>query len=254
MNIGDIQKWNLKLNKWAFNLSVFFLLSGVGFLARADDSRSRETDSDKEEYNFNWLDPDKKIFVLQNRKYLKKGHPFLSVLGGVGFSNPYRSTVNLEPRLSYFMSEYWGVDFFYTQIFNSSNSTFQALSVAAPNTLPFIREIRAQFGGEIYYVPWYAKINVFNSIIYFDWYFGLGAGSVQSFVNTTQTSGAAANYVQDNLLGIFLSTGHLYHVSESFIVRMDMTTALYSAHINGLTGDSTWYSNINFGLGIGWRL
>jgi hypothetical protein len=128
--------------------------------AKADDSKKND-----EEYNFNWLDPDKKIYVLQNRKYLKGGHPILSVLGGVGFSNPYASTYNLDGRFAFYITEVWGIEAFYTYTVNSPNSTLQALGIAAPNTLPNVRQIRAQFGGQLHYVPWYAKINVFNSIL-----------------------------------------------------------------------------------------
>src|SRR3954465_6960282 len=35
-----------------------------------------------DEYSFNWLDPDKKIYVLQNRRYLKAERAELSVLVG----------------------------------------------------------------------------------------------------------------------------------------------------------------------------
>jgi len=49
--------------------------------ARSSDSRSKGS-SDDDEYNFNWLDPEKKIYVLQNRKFLKGGHVLLSVTGG----------------------------------------------------------------------------------------------------------------------------------------------------------------------------
>lgn len=216
--------------------------------------RSDRRDRENEEYNFNWLDPEKKIYVLQNRKYEKTGHPLLSVMGGIGFSNPYRDSYTIDPRFAYYMSEGWGIELFYTATINSPNNTFRALSIAAPNTLPSIREIRAQYGAQIHWVPWYAKINVFNSILYFDWYFGVGAGSVQSFVNTTTTVGGAPNFAPDNLLGIFLSTGHQYHLSQHFVVRLDITSVLYQANINGLTGDTSWFSNINIGAGLGLRL
>ena len=34
--------------------------------------------ADDDEYNFSWLDPDKKIYVLQNRKYRKAGRVMFS--------------------------------------------------------------------------------------------------------------------------------------------------------------------------------
>lgn len=215
------------------------------------DSRDSKED---DEYNFNWLDPDKKIYVLQNRKYQKAGHAVLSVTAGFGFSNPYKSTYNIDPRLAFYATEAWGVEVFYTATMNTSNSVLTALSTAAPNTLPLIRQIQAQMGVLIHYVPWYAKINVFNTVLYFDWYFAGGVGSVQSFVDTRTMASQASNFVEQDLLGIFFSTGHAYHISQSLLFRLDVTTSFYNAPINGLTGVTSWYSNINFGVGLGLKL
>jgi len=138
---------------------------------------------------------------------------------------------------------------------NIPNGTFRALTVASGSSaLPQIREIRAQYGGAIQYVPWYAKINVFNTILHFDWYFNFGAGGIQSFVDTRTNASVAPALVQQDLMGLFFGTGHLYHLSQSFDVRIDVTGAFYQAPINGLTGESAWYSNYNFGIGVGFKL
>lgn len=231
---------------------LFFVL--FIFLSTLPQSRAENKKEDSDEYNFSWLDPDKKIYVLQNRKYEKSGHPLISLMGGVGFSNPYKNAYNIDPRFSYFITEYLGVELFYTFTENSSNSILTALSTASPNALPSVREIRNQLGGMILYVPWYAKINVFNSILYFDWYFGAGVGKISSFVDTKTSASAASKFVADDLIGIMASTGHQYHLSQLFVFRVDVTAAFYQAKVNGLTGDSTWYSNYNFALGLGVRL
>lgn len=217
------------------------------------EARAESKKEDSDEYNFSWLDPDKKIYVLQNRKYEKAGHALISVMGGIGFSNPYKNAYNVDPRFSYFVTEWLGVELFYTITDNSSNSTLTALGKAT-QVLPNVREIRSQFGGMLMYVPWYAKINVFNSILYFDWYFGAGIGKVSSFVDTKTAPTATSNFVADDLIGIMASTGHQYHLSQMFVFRVDVTAAFYQAKISGLTGDSTWYSNYNFALGLGVRL
>jgi outer membrane beta-barrel protein len=229
--------------------SILWLLLMATTWAEAGDSVSAD-----EEYSFNWLDPDKKIYVLQNRKYLKGGHALLTAMGGVGFSNPYRSTYNLDGRLAFYINETWGIEGFYTVINNSENNTVKALAVAAPTTLPAIREIRSQYGGMIHYVPWYAKINVFNNILYFDWYFGAGAGTLSTFVDTKTKVSDAPAYVQQDIFALFVATGHQYHLSQHFVFRVDVTGAFYQAPINGTTGESSWYSNYNVGLGLGWRL
>ncbi|MEO7161584.1 MAG: outer membrane beta-barrel domain-containing protein [Bdellovibrionia bacterium] len=233
-------------------LSIFWLCGVAGSFAFAGESDRNADQSD--EYSFNWLDPDKKIYVLQNRKYLKAGHPVISLMAGAGFSNPYKITYNLDPRFAYYINETWGVEVFYTLTNNTDNSTLVALGLAAKNVMPQIREIRAQSGAMIHYVPWYAKINVFNNILYFDWYFGVGAGKISAFVDQRKSTDAPSNFVAQDLYGLFLSSGHEYHLSQNLLVRLDVSGAIYPAPVSGFTGDSAWYSNFNFGLGIGWKL
>jgi len=207
-----------------------------------------------EEYSFNWLDPDKKIYVLQNRKYLKAKRLLLSAMAGVGSSNPYRTTYTVQPRVAFYLSEMFGIEMFYAGMLNRENATFRALTVAAPNTLPVVREIRAEYGGLIHYVPWYAKINVFNKILYFDWYFSGGGGIVQSSLDTRKSASLAATYTDKNLSGVFFGTGHQYHLSHNLTVRLDMTGTAYRAPLSGDSGAETWFSTYLFGLGLGLRL
>ena len=213
----------------------------------ADEADAAERESG--EYNFNWLDPDKKIYVLQNRRYLKAGKILVSADLGVGISNPYRQSFVIDPRITYYFSESLGIELFYTTFTNSANSTIDAISAATPGLVPVIREIKSQYGGMIQWVPWYAKINVFNQILYFDWYFSGGLGQL-----TTNLIDPAKGNSTENLFAGFLGTGHQYHVTESFVVRLDFTGAFYNAPIGGSSGGKTWFSNYTFGIGAGFRL
>jgi outer membrane beta-barrel protein len=207
-----------------------------------------------DEYSFNWLDPEKKIYVLQNRRYLKGGRLFLSATVGPGLSNPYRTTLQIDPRAAFYFNETFGLEVFYTLFSNKENSTFEALKKAATNTLPVVREIKAQYGALLHYVPWYAKINVFNNILYFDWYFSGGIGQVSSDLDTRSNASAEPVYVKQDFMGLFLGTGHQYHLSNNFSVRLDFTGAFYQAPIFGDEGDKSVYSNYTFGIGLGIRL
>ncbi len=241
-------------------LILMILLTHAGIARAAEDLPTGEaqevrTDSqNSDEYNFNWLDPDKKVYVLQNRKYLKGGHPVITAMGGTGFSNPYRQTLNVDGRLDYYINELFGIEAFYTYTFNYTNSTITALNIAAPNTLPSVTEIRSQMGGMIHFVPWYAKLNMFNMILYFDWYFGAGVGAINAYTDTRTQVSAASNYVQQNLIGYYFSTGHIYHLSQSFLVRLDFTGSIYQNYINGTAGTMTWFNNLNIAMGFGWRI
>lgn len=208
------------------------------------------------EYNFNWLDPEKKIYVLQNRRYLKEGRPMVTLMGGTGFSNPYRTTFNADARAAFYISEAWGIEAFYTYTGNSANANFTALQGTGSNILPVIREIHSQYGGMVHWVPWYAKINVFNQILYFDWYFAGGAGGINygMFNSSSTGTGGNPNEVTKSDFALFFGTGHLYHLNERFLVRLDFTSAFYNAPVFGTGGASNWYTNLNFGIGGGFRL
>jgi outer membrane beta-barrel protein len=207
-----------------------------------------------DEYSFNWLDPDKKIYVLQNRKYTKADRPELSLLVGMGLSNSYRKVYNVDPRFAYYFSEAWGIEGFYTTSFNSENDTFKALQHAT-TTLPVVREIRNQLGLMIHYVPWYAKINVFNKILYFDWYFAGGAGVANTEVDRQRSTSSAPNFQPEALTALYFATGHQYHLSQNLTVRLDLTGTYYRAPLFGIPNDNmSWFSNYNFGFGVGLRL
>jgi outer membrane beta-barrel protein len=218
------------------------------------DRAPASSQNSDDEYNFNWLDPEKKIYVLQNRRYLKANRVMLSGMVGPGFSNPYRTSYNFDPRVTYYFNESWGIEGFYTFTTNSENNTYEALKQAAPNTLPVVREVRSQYGAVVQWVPWYAKINVFNKILYFDWYFTGGAGNVHAALDQRAHANDAPTYVNQDLFSFYAGTGHLYHLSDNLLVRLDFTSAVYRAPVFGTTGDSSWYSNLNFGIGLGFRL
>ena len=237
-----------------FGFKIWLILVSIIWLSMVAITWSEARASDSEEYNFSWLDPDKKIYVLQNRRYTKANRPLISVMGGIGLSNPYKTTVNLDGRLGFYFSEKFGVEGLYTASFHSPNSNLKALEQASPNALPKMRQIDALAGGMIHFVPWYAKMNMFNQILYFDWYFGAGLGVISTRINTRDRVSQPDNLQKQTFTAYILSTGHQYYMSEHFIARIDFTGSFYRAPIHGLTGESTWYSNYNFALGFGWRM
>ena len=226
-------------------------------LTWADTAEAADSGSRDSEYNFSWLDPDKKIYVLQNRKFTKAGRVQVSAAGGTSFSLPYRTSFFVDPRLSFYFHEDFGLELFGMFSFNQENSTFKSL-LAAPvsaGQLPVVREINAQYGALLQWVPWYAKLNVFNQILYFDWYFGAGGSLISSSLDKRANSAALANLVAQNpLWGLVLTTGHQYHLHRNFIVRLDFAGTLYPAPLNGETGETTWFSHLNAGIGLGVRL
>lgn len=243
---------------WLFRVVVIAIgAAWIAVLAAsyADADTERAPSAERDEYSFQWLDPDKKIYVLQNRRYLKADRFLLSATVGPALGNSYRSSFALDPRVAYFLSEAFGIELFHTFVTNSENNTFEALKQATGSgALPIVREVRSQYGALAHYVPWYAKINVFNTILYFDWYFSAGVGSLKTALDTRPNAQSAAQFVDEALFSLFLGTGHQYHLSHLLVVRLDFTGAFYQAPIFGTTGGKTWFSNYTFGVGLGVRL
>ena len=65
------------------------------------------------------------------------------------------------------------------------------------------------------WVPWYAKINFFNKIIYFDWYLPGGMGQLDTTISGAGTGNGLPSQTQ-NIFALYAGTGHIYHLNESF--------------------------------------
>ena len=221
--------------------------------SKSDEERDDDENDENDEYSFKWLDPDKKVYVLQNRKFIKKGRGLVTLMGGTGFSNSFRNTYQVDPRIAYYFTETLGIEVFYSKMFNSKNNTSKLLEKASPNALPVVRELRALTGVLLHWSPWYAKINMFNTILYFDWYITGGLGSVSSQLDTNQIVGQPSQFVDHNFMCFFVGTGHQYYLSRTVIARLDLLGAIYRAEIFGNSGDKTWFSNFNLSAGVGLR-
>lgn len=204
-----------------------------------------------DEYNFSWLDPDKKVYVLQNRKYRKKGRFAAFLAGGLEVSNPYRNAWAVVPRAAYWFSEQFGAEVFYANLSNSDSQTLRELRGASSAALPFVRENRSMYGGLISFTPWYAKLNFFNKILYFDWFFNAGAGQTNTAVDQNTFANRGPNYQLEDLFTVFFGTGQQFYVSQHFLVRLDLMGMYYTA--NAADGKSkSNYTNFDFTAGIGW--
>lgn len=227
------------------------MILGVLAFTTVHQARAEQIESENDEYSFSWLDPDKKIYVLQNRKYTKSGRLMLSALAGTGLSNPYRTEWAFSPRATYFASEAFGVEVFYVATSNSENGTYQALTQASPTPYPVVREITSQFGVLGMWAPWYAKINVFNLIMYFDWYFSAGFGNIGYDLETKTDKNAQPVVTTESKGALYLGTGHIYHITRQLFVRLDFLGSFYRAKRFGTFGEDETYSSYNFGLGFG---
>lgn len=180
-------------------------------------------------YQFKWLDPDKEVFVLQNRKYRKKGRLYLSLGGGITTSGPFTDATVLQGRAGYFIGEEWGIELLFSKNNNKTNDTFEGVRRVA-QVVPFVRQTTNYLGGMLLWSPFYAKINTFNSIIYFDWIFGLGAASISEENNQTSLgTNTFENLREETHSALMWDVGMQFYLGQNWAIRLDFTAAHYNA-------------------------
>ena len=66
---------------------------------------------EKSLYNFSWLDTDKEIYVLQNRKFRKDGKVYVGGTAAYNLSQNCLTAYGGTIRGGYVFTEDWGVEF-----------------------------------------------------------------------------------------------------------------------------------------------
>lgn len=213
--------------------------------------------NEKSLYNFSWLDNDKEIYVLQNRKFRKVGNVYVGGTGAYNLSQDFLDAYGVTIRGGYFFTEDWGVELIYGKNTNTENDT--AKGVKEQGTVPFYRQIDSFMGAMLMWSPFYSKINTFNRIFYFDWMFGFGVGTITTKDNRNKFDTAAANtnaLTDESQTGALWNTGFRFYINEHWSLRLDLTGQTYKADktkktTTGPTSTtSKLYNNYDLGLGL----
>jgi outer membrane beta-barrel protein len=200
-------------------------------------ARAVDENPSEDEYDFSWLDPDKKIYVVQNRKYTKKGKLELALSGGIGVGEPYRTRRTVLPRIFYYINESFGVSAFMGFNSNSENSNVEALRAVA-GRIPAVRDVQQMVGGSVVWLPFYGKINMFNQILYLDWHLEAGVGQVSSEIDLNTTFGNPANINESSHTSFHWGTGQKFFITRNFAARLDLLAIYYKAP-SGVDGSLT---------------
>ncbi len=186
-------------------------------------------------YKFEWMDDDKEIYVLQNRRFRKVGRFNLSLLGTLNLSDKFVRTMGGTLKGAYFFKEDWGIELGFGIGSPSYNDTFDR--VAEQAAVPFYNAITRHMSASVVWSPWYGKFNTFNVIYYLDWYVSLGVASVtteddrNAFTVTNSSQVRNKNFAvsEESSVGATWSTGFLWYLSKSFGLRLEFT----GFHYNG---------------------
>ncbi|OUR97121.1 hypothetical protein A9Q84_12390 [Halobacteriovorax marinus] len=196
--------------------------------------------NEKDLYKFLWLDPDKKVYVLQNKLY-KKEKTFYTQLGYMaGLSGEYQDTKGLNFRGGYYLNEEWAIEGFYNSYSNKNNDAYENLQ-RINQSVPFIRRLTSSYGLMAVWSPFYGKINTFNKIIYFDWNFGLGLAKINAESNkdTVAVPAESTNFGTESYTGGVAKTGLRVHANKNWFIGIDLQRTFYKAPGPTLNGAAT---------------
>ena len=207
--------------------------------------------SEKDIYEFSWLDPDKEVYVLQNRKYRKADHLQVNAGWGITTSGAFVDSSAIQGRLGYFFSEDFGFEGLYSKNSGKENTTAKGVrnSGGGTGSTPFRRIVDNYYGGMILWSPFYSKI---NTIVYMDWIFGVGYSKLKEHNNKLKiTTGWDDTETTESHSGVIWEVGMKFYLDQSFSIRTDLTSVLYSANNITTTGTSL-KSNYDATISLGY--
>ena len=233
-------KTPLRLVILAFYFITFFFLSIPSY--------SSEDDT----YSFTWLDEDKEVYILQNRKFRKKGKIYISGGFGTTTSGAFINATSLQLRASYFFRESYGFQFLYAKNSSKENSVAESIRRAGTTNF-FYRIINDYKAFSFVWSPFYSKLNTFNKIIYLDWLLNIG------WVKLNESNNRLAVIEQNpnrELLtsltnGFFWSTGMMFFLNKTWDIRLDLSAIHFRSLAAQEGASEEFYSNWDATVSIG---
>ncbi len=228
----------------------FFLIPFTAFTSESDI------------YDFTWLDPDKEVYVLQNRKFRKNGSPYIHAGGGLTTSGAFVDAYNLQVRGGFFFREEWGLEGVYSSNSGEENETAKSVRITEEygdraGSIPFRRKVSGYYGAMLLWSPFYNKINTFNKVFYMDWILGVGAGTINEKNNKQEYNNSDNDTeIEESHSGFIWQTALQLYLTEMWNIRLNLITMNYKAKIpsaiEGEEGkDSSWNHHYDLSLSLG---
>lgn len=208
-------------------------------------------------YDFSWLDQDKEVYVLQNRKFRKSGDFYIGATFEKNANQAFVDSLGASFLAGFFFKEDWGIEFVYNKQSGEENNTFENVQDGSAGT-PFYRKIDSYMGAMLMWSPFYSKINTFNKVFYYDWLFGAGVASINTqtnendFLNPSVASGDGL--VSESGMGFIWTSGMRFYINDSWSIRLDVR-GLHSQterpkSPSEKAKEKVWFHNYDFGFGL----
>lgn len=180
-------------------------------------------------YDFLWLDPDKSVYVLQNKVYEKKKSLYVDVGLATSLTSNFQDTNAAQLKFGYYFHEEWAVEYNFLQYSNTNNAAFDNIQFVN-SAAPFIRRPLSYHSLFLIYSPFYGKINTFNKIYYFDVSFGIGTGTFTAESNLETAPIIDRNeFVKESLTPLLLKVNTKFHINKSLHLGVEFLSTNFEA-------------------------
>ncbi|MEX1100170.1 MAG: outer membrane beta-barrel domain-containing protein, partial [Bacteriovoracaceae bacterium] len=209
--------------------------------------------SEKDLYDFLWLDPDKKVYVLQNKIFPKTGSFYADIGYLNNLSGEFQNTNGGQLRMGYFLNEEFALELNHMQYGNSNNAAYESVKIVS-GTEPFIRRSLSSTSLFVIWSPFYGKINTFNKIFYFDWYFGAGTGSLkmESNLESVTNPGQPSRFDSENYTPVQFKSGFKAHINRNVHLGVEFLNSNFQAGSPKSPSSKNWKqsNDLIFSLGV----
>ncbi len=181
-------------------------------------------------YDFLWLDPDKSVYVLQNKEFPKSKTQYVDIGYLSSLTPNFHDSRGANINIGHFFNEELGAEIIYNVYNNKNNASYDNVK-RINGTVPFARKIDQSYGAAAIWSPFYGKINTFNKIYYFDFYFGLGVLKMNASSNATTATNVNADVFSDeNYTAGLVKAGLKFHVNKRFHFVLEFQNIYYRAY------------------------
>lgn len=209
-------------------------------------------------YDFSWLDSDKEIYVLQNRKFRKKSRVYVGGMLGRSINGAFIDSSRITLHGGFFFQEDWGLELSYVKAEGQTNTTHDSVKEQS-NAVAFYRKIDTELSAMLLWSPFYSKINTFNKVFYYDWMFGAGFSTVSTLDNRNEFDDASPDsnkLTNESNTGISWMTSFRFYINQNWSSELRFRATHVNADYasedesNADTTEKRWihYYNFNFGV------
>ena len=227
-------------------ITIYLLLLLIGFLPLGQASEDSL-------YDFLWLDPDKAVYVLQNKEFKKKFSLYVDLGYATNKASEFQTTTGQQFKIGGFLHETWGAELLYTKFTNQNNDAYENVSSNA-GKLPHIRRPTSLLGFLLIWSPFYGKINTFNQIFYLDWMFGMGIGQLetQSNLRSMFPTEQPLRYDPEKFYGVIVKTNIKWYFNSKVNASIEVQDTIFKGPYNPyrLT-DEKYIQNVTTVFAIG---